>query len=403
MDRRLFPLLLLLSSLLLTQCTLLRHAENINRRHDARQELEQIKKALRSADPGTATPQLLLTYDIDGKYEAELQALLQQASHQPHLAAEIALLQGNGEALLTYAQTPLDQVKAYLLIGNPIEASRLFDTYRLDDLPTATMIYWGLQDTLQTVSGLRQLLSSDRAEVSLPAARLWLSISPDRPEPLHYLQNHSPSEWERFTASARLSNGDIPVSSPDRMAYVAYLQALKTPDSLHLKSAADQLTALPNTPWRTEALLQIRPLLYQQQLWVGALAVHQSLPPAYAADYPYSLLTAYEEEISLLEVYETPEGESLTTPMLSPDEGSFHTIWGHVDNRDNWAMERGAFIHPNGKANIRPTARQYDSIRRHLEQVMPSVAPLNFPQAAKATEHRWLKRENNAIVNETSQ
>lgn len=369
-------LALLLLPCLLAGCSLLNRAKNYNQHYFLKQEVAEIEAKLRSSPPSLRPPKTLYLYDEKGVYQQQLTDLLHRLPTNDPLTQRVAQLLGDGLALLERATDTLQLINAHLLMDNPTEASRLLALWSDPDPASQAITALAKGDTLTTIHHLEELLKQPKSPLAYRAARLWHHLDASAQAPLHYLSRKSPSQWERFTATIDLGNNPTG-NTTEEQAYITYRSALQQPDTLHLQKATEQLLQLPESEWQTAALLTLRPLLYQQAQWVEALALQQALPAEYHTDYPYLLLTEYQQEIKLLQLYQQPTPTSTsnaatTATPTTPADGSFRSKWGNVANVDNWAMQQStSFRHPSATLPFKPTFEQYQTTLRHLHLTLP--------------------------------
>lgn len=371
-------LALLLLPCLLAGCSLLNRAKSYNQHYFLKQEVAEIEAKLRSSPPSLRPPKTLYLYDEKGVYQQQLTDLLHRLPTNDPLTQRVAQLLGDGLALLERATDTLQLINAHLLMDNPTEASRLLALWSNPDPASQAVIALAQGDTLNTIHHLEELLKQPKSPLAYRAARLWHHLDASAQAPLHYLSRKSPSQWERFTATVELG-GSPTGNTVEEQAYITYRSALQQPDTLHLQKATEQLLQLPESEWQTAALLTLRPLLYQQEQWITVLALQQALPAEYQADYPYLLLTEYQQEIKLLQSYRqssasptsTSNAPTTATPT-TPTDGSFRSKWGNVANVDNWAMQQStSFHHPSATLPFKPTFEQYQTTLRHLHLILP--------------------------------
>ena len=367
-------LALLLLPCILAGCSLLNRAKSYNQHYFLKQQVAEIEAQLLASPPTLRPPKTLYLYDEKGTYQQQLSDLLHRLPTNDPLTQRVAQLLGDGLALLEGATDTLQQINAHLLMDNPTEASRLLALWSNPDPASQAVIALAQGDTLTTIHHLEELLKQPKSPLTYRAARLWHHLNPSAQAPLHYLSRKSPSPWERFTATVGLG-GSPTGNTAEEQAYITYRSALQQPDTLHLQKATEQLLQLPESEWQTAALLALRPLLYQQEQWVTALALQQALPAEYHADYPYLLLTEYQREIKLLQLYHQPSSASNAPTTATPTtlaDGSFRSKWGNVANVDNWAMQQStSFHHPSSTLPSKPTFEQYQTTLRHLHLILP--------------------------------
>lgn len=365
-------LALLLLPCLLAGCSLLNRAKNYNQHYFLKQEVAKIEAQLLASPPSLRPPKTLYLYDEKGTYQQPLTDLLHRLPTNDPLTQRVAQLLGDGLVLLEGATDTLQLINAHLLMDNPTEASRLLALWSDLDPASQAITTLAQGDTLTTIHHLEELLKQPKRPLAYRAARLWHHLDASAHTPLQYLSRKSPSPWERFTATVELG-GSPTGNTAEEQAYITYRSALQQPDTLHLQKATEQLLQLPESEWQTTALLTLRPLLYQQEQWVTALALQQALPAEYQADYPYTLLTEYQREIKLLQSYRqsspTPTSNAPTTATPSvPADGSFRSKWGNVANVDNWAMQQSTSFPSHSS---KPTFEQYQTTLRHLHLILP--------------------------------
>lgn len=371
-------LALLLLPCLLAGCSLLNRAKSYNQHYFLKQEVAEIEAKLLASSPTLRPPKTLYLYDEKGVYQQPLTDLLHRLPTNDPFSQRVAQLLGDGLALLEGATDTLQLINAHLLMDNPTEASRLLALWSDPDPASQAITALAQGDTLTTIHHLEELLKQPKSPLAYRAARLWHHLDASAQAPLHYLSRKSPSQWERFTATVELG-GSPTGNTVEEQAYITYRSALQQPDTLHLQKATEQLLQLPESEWQTAALLTLRPLLYQREQWVAALALQQALPAEYQADYPYLLLTEYQQEIKLLQSYRqssafptsTSNAPTTATP-ITPADGSFRSKWGNVANVDNWAMQQStSFHHPSATLPFKPTFEQYQTTLRHLHLILP--------------------------------
>lgn len=366
----------LLLPCLLAGCSLLNRAKNYNQHYFLKQEVAEIEAKLLASPPSLRPPKTLYLYDEKGIYQQQLTDLLHRLPTNDPLTQRVAQLLGDGLALLERATDTLQLINAHLLMDNPTEASRLLALWSDPDPASQAITALAQGDTLNTILHLEELLKQPKSPLAYRAARLWHHLDASAQAPLHYLSRKSPSQWERFTATVELG-GSPTGNTTEEQAYITYRSALQQPDTLHLQKATEQLLQLPESEWQTAALLTLRHLLYQREQWVTALALQQALPAEYQADYPYLLLTEYQQEIKLLQLYQQPSPTSTsnaptTATPTTPADGSFRSKWGNVANVDNWAMQQStSFHHPSATLPFKPTFEQYQTTLRHLHLILP--------------------------------
>lgn len=367
-------LALLLLPCLLAGCSLLNRAKSYNQHYFLKQEVAEIEAKLLASPPSLRPPKTLYLYDEKGVYQQQLTDLLHRLPTNDPLTQRVAQLLGDGLALLERATDTLQLINAHLLMDNPTEASRLLALWSNPDPASQAVIALAQGDTLNTIHHLEELLKQPKSPLAYRAARLWHHLDASAQAPLHYLSRKSPSQWERFTATIDLGNNPTG-NTTEEQAYITYRSALQQPDTLHLQKATEQLLQLPESEWQTTALLTLRHLLYQKEQWVTALALQQALPAEYQADYPYLLLTEYQQEIKLLQSYQQPTPTSnapTTATPTTPADGSFRSKWGNVANVDNWAMQQStSFRHPSSTLPFKPTFEQYQTTLHHLHLILP--------------------------------
>lgn len=365
-------LALLLLPCLLASCSLLNRAKSYNQHYFLKQEVAKIEAQLLASSPTLRPPKTLYLYDEKGVYQQQLTDLLHSLPANDPLTQRVAQLLGDGLALLERATDTLQMINAHLLMENPTEASRLLALWSNPDPASQAVIALAQGDTLNTIHHLEKLLKQPKSPLAYRAARLWHHLDASAQTPLQYLSRKSPSPWERFTATVDLGNNPTG-NTAEEQAYITYRSALQQSDTLHLQKATEQLLQLPESEWQTAALLALRPLLYQQEQWVATLALQQALPAEYQTDYPYLLLTEYQREIKLLQLYRQPSPTSTsnaptTATPTTPADGSFRSKWGNVDNVDNWAMQQSTSFPSHSS---KPTFEQYQTTLRHLHLILP--------------------------------
>lgn len=315
-------LALLLLPCLLAGCSLLNRAKNYNQHYFLKQEVAKIEAKLLASlasPPSLRPPKTLYLYDEKGTYQQQLTDLLHRLPPNNPLSQRVAQLLGDGLALLERATDTLQLINAHLLMDNPTEASRLLALWSDPDPASQAITALAQGDTLTTIHHLEELLKQPKSPLAYRAARLWHHLDASAQAPLHYLSRKSPSQWERFTATVELG-GSPTGNTVEEQAYITYRSALQQPDTLHLQKATEQLLQLPESEWQTAALLTLRPLLYQQEQWITVLALQQALPAEYQADYPYLLLTEYQQEIKLLQSYRQSSATSTSSsPTISEE------------------------------------------------------------------------------------
>ena len=362
--------LALLLPCLLAGCSLLNRAKSYNQHYFLKQEVAEIEAKLLASPPSLRSPKTLYLYDEKGIYQQQLTDLLHRLPTNDPLSQRVVQLLGDGLALLERATDTLQLINAHLLMENPTEAGRLLALWSNPDPASQAIIALFKGDTLTTIQLLEQILRQTKDPLAYRAARLWHHLDASAQAPLHYLSRQSPSQWERFTATVDLGNNPT-ANTPEEEAYITYRSALQQPDTLHLQKATEQLLQLPESEWQTAALLTLRPLLYQQEQWVATLALQQALPAEYHTDYPYLLLTEYQQEIKLLQSYRqssaSPNAPSTATPSV-PADGSFRSKWGNVANVDNWVMQQSTSFPSHSS---KPTFEQYQTTLRHLHLILP--------------------------------
>ncbi|MBR8784398.1 hypothetical protein IX308_000569 [Porphyromonas levii] len=365
---RLLPFLAII--LLLPGCQLLQQAKGINQRHYAAGELQRITQELQAQEPSFEVPSTLYLTDDYGKYTEELEKLLNITTTSQPMGAKIALLMGNGEALLRSTSDTILLANAHLLMGNIVEADRLMGLSATRDLATEAIIHIRQERMDEGIALLEKLIrQSANADVQLRAARLMSLLGKGGWD---YLMRQSSSEWERFMAATRLGNRTA--STPREVAYVSYVSAMQQPDSLRTKEATQQLLAQPTAPWRQYALLQLIPNVIAEKLWIELYRVAKELPEM-AKSYPiYYQVLEFEKEVELLARYEAPETPTQNTMPIAPREGSFRAVWGNVTNVDNWVMERSDRL-STPTLTVRPTAEQYRHIYQLISRTLQSFPP----------------------------
>lgn len=365
---------LLLLPCLLAGCSLLNRAKNYNQHYFLKQEVAEIEAKLLASPPSLRPPKTLYLYDEKGIDQQQLTYLLHRLPTNDPLSQRVAQLLGDGLALLERATDTLQLINAHLLMDNPTEASRLLALWSDPDPASQAITALAQGDTLTTIHHLEELLKQPKSPLAYRAARLWHHLDASAQAPLHYLSRKSSSPWERFTATVELG-GSPTGNTAEEQAYISYRTAMQRPDTLHLQKATEQLLQLPESEWQTAALLALRPLLYQREQWVTALALQQALPAEYQVDYPYLLLTEYQQEIKLLQSYQQPTPTSnapTTATPTTPADGSFRSKWGNVANVDNWAMQQStSFRHPSSTLPFKPTFEQYQTTLHHLHLILP--------------------------------
>lgn len=365
---------LLLLPCLLAGCSLLNRAKNYNQHYFLKQGVAEIEAKLLASPPSLRPLKTLYLYDEKGIYQQQLTDLLHRLPTNDPLTQRVAQLLGDGLALLERATDTLQLINAHLLMDNPTEASRLLALWSNPDPASQAITALAQGDTLNTIHHLEELLKQPKSPLAYRAARLWHHLDASAQAPLQYLSRKSPSQWERFTATVELG-GSPTGNTAEEQAYISYRSALQQPDTLHLQKATEQLIQLPESEWQTAALLTFRPLLYQQEQWITVLALQQALPAEYQADYPYLLLTEYQQEIKLLQSYQQPTPTSnapTTATPTTPADGSFRSKWGNVANVDNWAMQQStSFRHPSATLPFKPTFEQYQTTLHHLHLILP--------------------------------
>lgn len=364
--------LALLLPCLLAGCSLLNRAKSYNQHYFLKQEVAEIEAKLLASPPSLRSPKTLYLYDEKGIYQQQLTDLLHRLPPNDPLSQRVVQLLGDGLALLERATDTLQLINAHLLMENPTEAGRLLALWSNPDPASQAIIALAQGDTLTTIHHLEELLKQPKSPLAYRAARLWHHLDASAQAPLHYLSRKSPSPWERFTATVELG-GNPTGNTAEEQAYITYRSAMQRPDTLHLQKATEQLLQLPESEWQTAALLTLRPLLYQQAQWVEALALQQALPAEYQTDYPYLLLTEYQQEIKLLQLYQQPTPTSTsnaptTATPTTPADGSFRSKWGNVANVDNWAMQQSTSFPSHSS---KPTFEQYQTTLRHLHLILP--------------------------------
>ena len=369
-------LALLLLPCLLAGCSLLNRAKSYNQHYFLKQEVAEIEAKLLASPPSLRPPKTLYLYDEKGIYQQQLTDLLHRLPPNDPLSQRVVQLLGDGLALLEGATDTLQLINAHLLMENPTEAGRLLALWSNPDPASQAITALAQGDTLTTIHHLEELLKQPKSPLTYRAARLWHLLDASAQAPLQYLSRKSPSPWERFTATVELG-GSPTGNTAEEQAYISYRTAMQQPDTLHLQKATEQLLQLPESEWQTAALLTLRPLLYQREQWVTALALQQALPAEYQADYPYLLLTEYQQEIKLLQSYRqfsttsTSNAPTTATPT-TPADGSFRSKWGNVANVDNWAMQQStSFRRPSSTLPFKPTFEQYQTTLRHLHLILP--------------------------------
>ena len=359
--RRLFPLLLL--ALLLPSCHLLRQAKGINQRYYAGGELKRITTALRVQEPIFQVPLTLYLTDDHGKYKDELERLLAITPISDPLSAKVALLMGDGEALLVRTSDTILTANAHLLMGNIFEAERLMGLSSKRDPATESMIELRQGRENKAIALLERLISKgDDTDLQLRAARLLSFLGKGGWD---YLSQYSPSEWERFMAVTQLGNRTA--TTPREIAYTKYTSALAQPDSLVTKEAAQLLLSEPSSPWRQYALQHLLPQVIEQKHWVELYRMVRELPEMAVAQPIYYQILQFEKEVELMARFEAPEELSMSTVPTTPREGSFRSVWGNVSNVDNWVMERSNLL-SSPTLITPPTREQYDSTHRLITE-----------------------------------
>lgn len=359
-------------------CTLLRRSQSINKQYHIKQELQSIRAELSKASPSLQTPKILYLYDEKGVYQEPLTALLKLLPTDDPISVEVALMMGDGEELLKRATDTLQMLNAHLLMGNSCEADRLLGLCQEPDKATLAMARLNSEDTVGCVALLEQLMREEERVVATRSARLWHLLEPKAKAPLEYLKSKSPSQWERFTAAAKLGEGRA--ETAEEQAYIATQKAIEKGDSIWLREAVQLLMTVGESEWHTEALVVLRPMLYRQQMWVEALMVQERLPQAHQSDYPYSLLKAYSQEIDLLQRYQMPAEQIATNTIntintISSPTGdlSFRSKWGNVQNIDDWVMVETMGFQSERLTSSRPTEETYKRVLNHLNQVLPNL------------------------------
>lgn len=350
--RPLFPLILLV--FFLPSCSLLQQAKKVNQRYYAEGEVKKIAQALQEQEPTYRVPATLYLTDDYGKYNPELKELLSITPVSEPLGAHIALLMGDGEALLARTSDTILLVNAHLLMGNVFEAERLMKLSAKKDIATEAIIHIRQERVGEGADLLKELLEQgEDREVKLRAARLLSLLGKGGWE---YLSQQSPSEWERFMASTRL--GSRTATTPREEAYVKLVSVLEQPHSLGTKEVARLLLSEPLASWRHHALREILPLVIEYKHWVELYSIAQEIPEM-ATLYPihYQILQ-FRREVELMARFEAPEVTTVASAPSSSREGSFRSLWGNVTNIDNWVMQRSSLL-STPALTTRPTPEEY--------------------------------------------
>lgn len=358
--------------LLLGSCSFLHQAQLTNQRRYAQEELDRIIATLQAKEFNYQVPRTLYLSDDDGEHTEELGRLLNITSSQYTLATQIALLQGDGEALLRFTRDTVLLANAHLLMGNVAEAERLMHLFSGEDAPTEALIFIHnnrLEEAEQCLQATFTIHSD--ASVRLRAARLLTLISSKGYE---YLRDHSMSAWERFMASTRLGNRAY--NTPVEGAYVAFVEAMAGEDSLAAKRAGRELLALSPSPWRDHALRELFPLLTRYQYWLEVYQIATALPIWDSSDLYLLNISAFEGDIDVLRRYEAPESvSSLRDIKSAPREGSFRSLWGNVSNVDNWAMEQVNYFAKSSMVSLRPSSEEYQAARARITLFFDTLGP----------------------------
>lgn len=361
--------------LLLTRCGVLEHARYYNQSYAAARTLKEIEATLQTAEPTGNKVTTLFLYDESGTKQAELTALI------PHLTDRedkilAAFLTGDLmtlERTMGFPKTQQDTLllaNMHLMQGNWREAERL----RTDDLCTHAAIALTKEQPEKARILLTKILEKGRGvprERRLRAGRALLQITPSPISPNLYrtVAQLTTHPWERFMLQALAGERNWETAREE--AFVTYLDALS--DSSQLQKATQLVLAQSGSPWRTQALHRLRPLLVEAAHFPEALEVHDALPQHLQPSYPFTLLPEYRAEIELLKRYERAETyvEKNVPREKSHRTGTFRELWGNVPNVDNWVMEYGrGFSEPTTSPATLPTEEEYNQLKMHLRSLI---------------------------------
>lgn len=373
---------LLLCLILLSSCSSLRKAKEMNKAYFVRQELAKVVDDLEQAEPTGLPMRTLYLVDLAGHHSDMLDKLARKAKEGSKEGLLIAQLQGDGEYLVKWSDSELLTAQGYLLMGNWVEAKHM----NLHDLATDVMVHLAELDTLRAIKVLEHLIVKQDIDrmIRLNGARLLCDLVPDSSLGLKQVMMLTANSWEQFVANTLLDYHAgrqmryDPRNSREEI-FVKMLEARRSGDPSALKEVSHEIErSNESSPLQDERIVrQLRDELLNHELYPEALTMHHLLSESAKREYPYSLLDEYAEEIALIQRYEALADESRILPIhseniISINGSSFRARWGDVRNVDNWVMEYSTVLQESSDKSLeKPTPEQYQRIRNHLRKQIP--------------------------------
>lgn len=260
---------------------------------------------------------------------------------------QLSRLLGRGDLVLHYAPERDLQARAegYLLVGNYGEALRLTTQDPAPSTATLAMSHLMTGDTVAALPLLRSVADSGPRETRLAALRILCHLCPENTGLRKQLYRSTPLDEERDYLD------------------ILYLTNAKTADTEVQRMTKKLLDDHRPSPLWTASAVSICPLLVEHDLFVQLYDIVDLLDDSQPANYPYTLIREYPDEVKLLRAYETKD--FATAPQDT--QRTFRQKYGQITRGPNWAM-----TYSKGEASQTippPSTDIYLKIREKLKTV----------------------------------
>lgn len=328
-------------------CTLLHRARMLNEQYSLTLAIDELQaKALTEY---THPDSLRTLYPVSRSQKATIERYIVHAIERGDTSQVLQLsrLLGRGDLLLHYAPARDLQARAegYLLVGNYGEALRLATQAPAPSTATLAMCHLMTGDTVAALPLLKSTANSGPRETRLAALRILCHLCPENNDLRKQLYRATPLDEERdYLDILDLGNA-------------------KTADTEVQRMTKKLLDDRRTSPLWTASAVSICPLLVEHGLFVQLYDIAELLNDSQPANYPYTLIRKYPDEVRLLRAYETKD--FVTAPQDT--QRTFRQKYGQITRGPNWAM-----TYSKGEASQTmppPTTEIYLRVKEKLKTV----------------------------------
>lgn len=301
-----------------SSCTLLHRARILNEQYSLTHVIDELQaKAFMEY---THPDSLQTLYPVSRSQKATIEQYLAHTIERGDTSQVLQLsrLLGRGDLILHYAPERDLQARAegYLLVGNYGAAFRLATQDPAPSTATLAMCHLMTGDTVAALPLLRRVADSGPRETRLTALRILCHLCPGDIGLRKQLYRATPLDEERDYLD------------------ILYLANAKTADTEVQRMAKKLVDGHRTSPLWTASAVSICPLLVEHGLFVQLYDIVDLLDDSQPANYPYTLIREYPDEVKLLRAYETKD--FVTAPQET--QRTFRQKYGQITRGPNWAM-----------------------------------------------------------------